>query len=95
MPRPRSFNLADTLSPELLSREAIQLTVAAALAAAAYVFAPDWLRVIVGVLSAFVALTCAVALVVAWRHERLRTALPVYVPAAAVFTVLALANILA
>ena len=46
-----------------------------------------------GVLSAFVALACAVALFVAWRNERLRTALPVYAPAAAVFTVLAVVNL--
>ena len=93
MPGRRSFNLADTLSPQLLGREAVQLAVAAALAAAAFVFAPDWLRIIAGVLAAFVALACAVALVVAWRNERLRSALPVYLPALAVFAVLALANI--
>jgi hypothetical protein len=95
MPRQRSFNLADTLSPELLGREAIQLAVAAALAAAAYVFAPGWLQVVAGVLSAFVAFACAVALVVAWRNERLASALPVYAPALAVFAVLASVNIAA
>jgi hypothetical protein len=95
VPRQRSFNLADTLSPQLLGREAVQLAVVAALAAAAYFFAPDWLRIIAGVLSAFVAFACAVALVVAWRNERLASALPVYAPALAVFAVLALVNIAA
>jgi hypothetical protein len=93
MPRRRSFNLADTLSPQLLGREAVQLAVVAALAAAAFVFAPDWLRIIAGVLAAFVAFACAAALVVAWRNERLTSALPVYAPALAVFAVLATVNI--
>jgi hypothetical protein len=95
MPRRRSFNLADTLSPQLLGREAIQLAVVAALAAAAFVFAPSWVQVVAGVLSAFVAFACAVALVVASRNERLTSALPVYAPALAAFTVLALVNLLA
>jgi hypothetical protein len=92
MPRTRSFNLADTLSPALLGREAIQLAVVAVLSAAAFLFGPGWLRIIAGVLSAFVALACAVALAVAWRNDRLRSALTVYAPAAGVFVALALAN---
>ena len=76
MPRRRGSDLADTLSPELLGREAIQLGVVALLVTAAFLLAPSWLQVLAGVLSAFVALACAVALVVAWRNERLEPRSP-------------------
>jgi hypothetical protein len=88
-----SLKVADTLTPALLGRETLQLAFVAALSAAAFLFAPSWLRIVAAVIDAAVALACVVALVVAWRSARLASALAVYAPAAAVFTVLAVVNI--
>ena len=93
MPNRRSLNVADTLTPALLGRETLQLALVAALSAAAFLFAPGWLRIVAAVIDAAVALACVAALVVAWRNARLTSALPVYAPAAGVFTVLGVVNI--
>jgi hypothetical protein len=93
MPRRRSLHVADTLTPSLLGRETLQLALVAALTAAAFLFAPSWLRIVAAVVDAAVALACVVALVVAWRNARLTPALAVYAPAAAVFTMLGILNI--
>ena len=92
MPRRRSFDVAETLRPELLGREAIQLAVVAAASVAVLLFAPGWLKLIAGIVDALVAIACLAGVVVAWRNERVNAALAVYAPAVAVFAALAVLN---
>ena len=88
----RSFKVSDTLRPALLGREMLQLVLVALLSVAAFAFAPNWLRIVAGLIDAAVAVACLAALVVACRNARSTTALAVYAPAAAAFTVLAFLN---
>ena len=93
MRRRGSLNLADTLTPALLGRETLQLGIVAVLSLAAFLFAPSWLQIVAAVIDIALALTCLVALVIAWRNARVRPALVVYAPGAVVFAVLAMINI--
>ena len=86
------MKLADSLSPKLLGREAIQLAVIAALSVVVLVFAPRWLQVVAGVVDVLIAVACGAGLVVAARVARRSRALALYGPAAAVFALLAVLN---
>ena len=88
-----SMKLADSLRPALLTREAQQLALVAALSVAALVFAPRWLQVGAGVVDAAVALASLVGVAVGWRVSRRTPALALYGPAAAAFALLALLNL--
>jgi hypothetical protein len=89
MPRRRSMKLEDTMRPEVLGREAVQLAVVAVLSAAAIVFGPRWLQLVAAAVDALVAIACAAGLVVAVRVARRSRALALYGPAAAIFAALA------
>jgi hypothetical protein len=89
----RRIDVADTLRPEILGREALQLGAVAVLSVAALLLAPRWLQVVVGAVDAVVAVVSAVGALVAWRAGRARAGLALYATGVAVFASLALLNL--
>jgi hypothetical protein len=88
--RPRN-----ALTPTLVRREALQLSVVGALSVLALVFAPTVLRVVAGVVDIGAALLTAVAGVVTWKAVGRSTALAVYVISVVGFCLLSILNLIA
>jgi hypothetical protein len=88
--RPRN-----ALTPKLVRREALQLSVVAALSLLALLFAPMVLRVVTGVVDIAAALLTAVACVVTWKAVGPSKALAVYVVSVVGFCLLAILNLIA
>jgi hypothetical protein len=87
-----SFRPESALNPRALRRVVIQLAVVAAVTGAALLTGSRPLRVIAGVVDILALLLAAIAAIVAWRVGGRGTSLGLYVGAAAVFAVLAVAN---
>jgi hypothetical protein len=93
VPRRRALSLSESLTPSLLGRETVQLSVLAVLSGIALWIAPRWLTVVAGVVDALLVVACAVGVSVAARQPRRPRALAVYGAALVIFALLAAGNL--
>jgi hypothetical protein len=90
VPRRRALSLSESLTPSLLGRETVQLSVLAVLSGIALWIAPRWLTIVAGVV---LVVACAVGVSVAARRPRSPRALAIYGGALVIFALLAVANL--
>jgi hypothetical protein len=88
-----SFRPESTLNPRALRREAGQLGVVVAVSVAALLLEWRVAQVVVGIVDLIAGAFTAIAAVVAWRAGGRAAALGLYALAAALFLVLAVANL--
>jgi hypothetical protein len=93
VPRRRALSLSESLTPSLLGRETVQLSVLAVLSGIALWIAPRWLTIVAGVVDGLLVVACAVGVSVAARRPRSPRALAIYGGALVIFALLAVANL--
>jgi len=91
----KSLSPERALTPRLVRRETIQLSVIAALSVLALIFGPTVLRIVAAVVDIAAARLTGVASMVAWRAVGRSRAFAVYAVSLVAFAVLAIVNLVA
>jgi hypothetical protein len=87
-----AFRPESTLNPKTLRREAIQLTIVAAVSVGVFFSGVRALQIIVGIIDVFACVITAIAATVAWRVGGRGASVGLYALAAPVFAAIALLN---